>query len=119
MLQSFKPTRQYLAETEDAARQLLEAERDTLVEIERCRRQGLQLVAVAWLRAELVRRCGQARVQRLSERMRTAAMLRQQELSRRSEALAGDPGADASVLLRLDTAIDRVIEELVGIVEPS
>ena len=60
-MHSPKPTRQYLSEAKDAARQLRKAECDTLVEIERCRRQSLQLVATAWLRAELVRRCGEAR----------------------------------------------------------
>lgn len=108
-----------LAQTEDLASLVLEAERAALAEVEDYRRQMLRLVAVSWLRAELVRKRTEARIKRLREQMTAAAQVRQVRISSEMEALAGDMDTDISTLALLDSAIARVTEELAGISESS
>ena len=112
-----------LAQTEDAASLVLEAERAALAEVEHYKRKMLGLVAASCLRAELVHKRNEARIERLRERMTAAAQLRQVQISNEMEALAGalvgDMDTDASTLALLDGAIARVTEELAGISESS
>ncbi len=104
-----------LAQTEDVASLVLEAERVALAEVEHYQRQTLQLVAASCLRAELVHKRTAARIKRLRERMTVAAQLRQVRIGSEMAALAGDLGADSSSHALLDSAIARVTEELAGI----
>jgi hypothetical protein len=108
-----------LAQAEDAASLVLEAERAALAEVEHYRLQMLRLVATSCLRAELVRKRAETRVQRLRERMKATAQLRQERISCDMQALACDPGSDSPELALLDSAIHRVAEELAGIPESS
>lgn len=107
-----------LAQSEEGASLVLEAERVALAEVEHCRLQRLRLVAVSWLRAELVHRRAEARIERLRERMSAATRVRHTRISSEMAALAADTGADTAILALLDTAIARVTEELAGISEP-
>lgn len=104
-----------LAQTEDAASLVLEAERVALAEVENYRRQTQGLVAASCLQAELVQKRTEARIKRLGERMTAAAQLRQAQMSTEMAALAGDMGTEVSTLALLDSAIARVTEELAGI----
>ena len=104
-----------LAQTEDAASLVLEAERVALAEVEHYRLQTQGLVATSCLRAELVHKRTEARIERLGERMAAVAQLRQAQMSAEMAALAGDMGTDVSALALLDSAIARVTEELAGI----
>ena len=106
-----------LAKTEDVASLVLEAERVALADVEQCKRQALRVVAVGLLRAELVHKRSEARIRLVRERMKVAAGIRQLQISSDMEALAGDTGADVSILALVDSAIARVAEELAGISE--
>ena len=108
-----------LAQSEELAALVLEAERAALSEIEQFKRQTLRLVVTSWLRAVLVHKRTQARIKRLRERMTAKAQLRQARISCEMQALAGDIGEEASVLAALESAIARVTEELVGTSELS
>jgi hypothetical protein len=107
------------AQAEDTVSLVLEAERAALTAVEHYRRQMLQLVAISWLRAELVRKRTEARTQRIRERMKAAARVRQESIGSEIEALAGDMGKDLSMLAPLDAAVSRVTEELAGVPESS
>ena len=109
----------HLAQTDDVASLVLEAERVALAQVEHCNRKALCLIATAWLRAELVHKRTDVRIKRLRERMVAAAQLRQRRISSDMEALAGDMGEDASILALPDSAIARVSEELAGIAASS
>ena len=104
-----------LAQTDDAASLVLEAERVALAEVEQCNRKALCLVAAAWLRAELVHKRTDVRIKRLRERMTSATQVRQVQIRGEMETLAGDVGADASILELTDGAIARVSDELAGL----
>ena len=106
-----------LAQSEDAAAFVLEAERAALAEVEQYRLQMLRLVATSCLRAELVRKRAETRIERLRERMQAAAQLRQERISCELQALACETGTDSSDLALLDSAIHRVAEELAGLAE--
>ena len=106
-----------LAQTKDVAGLVLEAERVALAQVDDCRLQMLRLVAVACLRAELVHKRAQARIQRFRERMSMTARLRQVRIGSEMAALAGDSGTDVPALALLDGAVARVAEELAGIPE--
>ena len=108
-----------LAQEENVASLVLEAERAALAEVEHYRRGTLLLVAASWLRAELVHKRAQAKIKLLRERMAIAARVRQVQISRDMEALAGDTGTNVSILALVDSAIARVTEELAGISESS
>jgi hypothetical protein len=108
-----------LAQTENAASLVLEAERAALTEVEHYRLQMLRLVATSCLRAELVRKRAETRIQRLRERMKATAQLRQERISCEMQAVAGVVGTDSSKLALLDGAIHRVAEELAGTAESS
>ena len=108
-----------LAQSEDAAALVLEAERAALAEVEQYRLQMLELVATSRLRAELVRKRAETRTERLRERMKSAAQLRQERIDCEMQAMACDPGTDAPELALLDSAIDRVAGELAGPPESS
>ena len=108
-----------LAQTEDVASFVLEAERAAFSEIEHFKRQTLLLVATSWLRAALVHKRTEARIKRLRERMTADAQVRRMRICCEMEALAGDIGEDESLLAPLDGAIVRVTEELAGISELS
>ncbi|TRZ99526.1 MAG: hypothetical protein D4R84_01790 [Rhodocyclaceae bacterium] len=108
-----------LAQTEDVASLVLEAERAALAEVENFKLQTLRLVATSWLRAELVHKRTEARTRRLRQRMTTVAQLRQQQISSEMEALAGDKDTDGSIPAALDSAIGRVTQELAATPESS
>ena len=108
-----------LAQSEDDASLVLEAERAALAEVEHYRLQMLRLVATGCLRAELVRKRAETRIQRLRERMQAAAQLRHERIDCEIQALACDPGTDSPDLALLDSAIHRVAEELAGLPESS
>ena len=108
-----------LAQTEDVASLVLEAERVALAEVYHFKLQMLRLVAASWLRAELVHKRTEVRTERLRQRMRAAAQVRQAQLSSEMEALAGDMDADGAIPALLDRAIGRVTEELAAIPESS
>ena len=108
-----------LAQSEELASLVLEAERAALSEIEQFKRQTLRLVVTSWLRAVLVHKRTQTRIKRLRERMTAEAQVRQARISCEMQALAGDIGEEASVLPALESAIARVTEELVGTSELS
>lgn len=103
-----------LLQTEDAAARLLEAERTAYAEIEFCRRAALRLVVTSWLRAELVHKRTEARIERLRERMKIAAQDRQTRICAEIAALTSDSGSDGVDLAAIDASIARIIEELVG-----
>lgn len=107
-----------LAQSEDGASLVLEAERVALAGVELCRLQALRLLAASWLRAELVHKRTEARTERLRERMSAATRVRHKRISSEMAALAADTGADTAILALLDSAIARVTEELAGISEP-
>ena len=108
-----------LAQSEDDASLVLEAECAALAEVEQYRLQMLELVATSRLRAELVRKRAETRVQNLRERMNAAAQLRQERIDSEMRAMACDTAADSPELALLDSAIHRVAEELAGIPESS
>ncbi len=108
-----------LAQAEDAASLVLDAERTALAAVEHYRRQMLLLLAISCLRAELVRKRTEARIQRIRERMKAAARVRRETISNEIEALAVDTGVDLSVLTALDKGVSRVIEELAGVSKSS
>ena len=108
-----------LLQTEDAAARLLEAERTTYAEIELCRRDALRLVMTGWLRAELVHKRTEVRIERLRERMTIAAQDRQAWICGEMAALASDSRNDGVDLAALDASIARVIEQLVGALAAS
>jgi hypothetical protein len=108
-----------LAQAEDAASLVLDAERAALAAVEHCRRQALQLAVISCLRAELVRRRTETRIQHMRERMKAAVRLRQESIDGEIEALEGDKGTDLSVPAPIDDAVYRVSEELAGVVKSS
>lgn len=108
-----------LAQSEDAASLVLEAERAALAQVEQYRLQTLRLVATSCLRAELVRKRADTRIERLRERMQAAAELRQERIDSEMQAMACDTAPDSPELAPLDRAIHRVAEELAGIPEPG
>lgn len=109
----------HLAQSEDAASLVLEAERAALAEVEQYRMQMLRLVATSCLRAELVRKRADTRMERLRERMKAAAQLRQERIDSEMQAMACDAAPDSPEFAPLDSAIHRVAEELAGIAEPG
>lgn len=108
-----------LTQAEDAASLVLEAERAALAEVEQYRLQMLRLVATSCLRAELVRKRAETRIERLRERMQAAARLRQERIDSELQTLACDMATDSPDLALLDSAIHRVAEELAGLPESS
>lgn len=108
-----------LLQTEDAAVCLLKAERAAHAEIELCRRDALRLVVTSWLRAELLHKRTEARIERLRERMTHAAQARQIRISTEMAALASDSGSDGVDLAAIDASIALIIEELVGALASS
>jgi hypothetical protein len=109
----------HLAQTEDVASLVLEAERAALSDMENFKRQTLLLIVTSWLRAALVHKRTEARIKRLRERMTADAQARHVRVCCETEALATDIGDDASLLAPLDSAIVRVTEELAAISESS
>lgn len=108
-----------IAQAEDAASQVLDAERVALAEIEQCERQALQLVHDSRVRAEIVRQRADARIERVRARMTAAAGIRQQRICSETTSLVADQGTGATLLAPLDHAIIRVVEEIVGASESS
>jgi len=108
-----------LVQNEDAASLLLEAERAALAGVGHCERQALLLVAASWLRAELLHKRVEDKIERLRARMAAAAQRSQLRMVEEMAALAGDVSADASMLALLDSAVDRITQELAGISESS
>jgi len=108
-----------LSQTGDAASLVLEAERAALTEVEHYRLQMLRRVATSGLRAELVRKRAESRVQRLSEQMKATAQLREEWINAEIQALAVVTQIDSSKLALLDSAIRRLAEELAGVPESS
>ncbi len=106
-----------LAQSEDVAALVVEAERAALAEVEQYRLKISDLVAASRLRAELLHQRTGARIERLRERMAAAAQLRRAQMDGEMETLAGEHDTDVSTLARLDTAIARVAEELAGFQE--
>lgn len=105
------------AQSEDAASLVLEAERAALAEVEQYRLQMLRLVATGCLRAELVRKRAETRIERLRERMQAAAQLRQERIGGELQALADAAATDTFDLAPLDGAIHQVAGELAGVTE--
>lgn len=103
----------------DAAAIVLEAERVALAEVEQYQRQMQELVAASFSRAERLQQRTEARIRRCRQQMTAAAQRRQVQISNELAALAGDMGADASILPPLEDAVARVIAELAGIPESS
>ena len=117
MLPSLEQPKQCLAPSGEAVSFVLEAERIALAEVEQYKLQMQELVAASSLCAERLQRHTEARIRRCREHMTAAAQLRQMQISNEMAALAGDMGADGSILPPLDDAIARVIAELAGIPE--
>ena len=107
-----------LAQTENAASNVLEAERAALAQVELCRQRALQLVAESKASAELVRMRTKDRIERLRQRMAAGARLNQERIHGETAALASDMGTAAPVLATLDRAIALIVDELVGNLEP-
>lgn len=103
-----------LAQVEAAASDVLAAERAALAHIEHCKREALRLVADSGACTELIHKRTEARIERLRERMRAAAQLRQQRIRSEMAALASDIGTDASMLTVLDAALALIVDELAG-----
>ncbi len=108
-----------LLQTENAAARLLEAEHAACAKIELCRRDALRQVVTGWLRAELVHKRTEVRIERLRERMTIAAQDRQAWICGEMAALASDSRNDGVDLAALDASIARVIEQLVGALAAS
>ena len=104
-----------LAETQDPASIVLEAEHVALADIETFKRQTLRLVAVSCLRAVLVQKRTQARISRLRERIRTEARLRCDRVCREIEALEADVAVVPCDPAALDKAISSVVAELFAV----
>ncbi|MFA7270531.1 MAG: hypothetical protein WC073_14425 [Sterolibacterium sp.] len=110
----------YFAQLEDAVACVLEAERAALAEIEHCKRQSLRLISDSRAHAELVHHRTEARIERLRQRMRETARLRQERIRGEMAALAGDMGTeDVSARATLERAIARIAEEIAGGSSPS
>jgi len=108
-----------LAQTDEVASLVLQAERAALSEIEHFKLQTRRLVVVNCLRAVLVHKRTEVRIRRLRERMSANAQLRRAQICGDMEALAVDAVQDISSLAPLHSAIDKVSAELAGIADPG
>ena len=103
-----------IVEAEAAASRVLQAERDARAQVAQCEGQAARLVSEANARAQAVRERTEARIARLSRRMTAQAEERLHQIRTEQQRLAGETGADATTLARLDSAIENLVSEIAG-----
>ena len=102
-------------EEEAAASRVLEAERAARAQVAQCEVEAARRVSEANARAQAVRERTEARMARLSTRMTVQAQERLHQIRTEQELLAGETGAGATMLARLDSAIDKLVSEIAGV----
>lgn len=107
------------AETTNPVSIVLEAEQAALSGVEHFRRQTLQMLVTSALRAVLVHKRAEARIERLRQRMTADAQLRRGQIACEMTALEVDMSVDKAPLMPMDNAIARVAAELAGVSESS
>jgi F0F1-type ATP synthase membrane subunit b/b' len=103
-----------IVEAEAAASRVLEAEHTARAQVAQCEIEAARRVSDANTRAQALRERTEARIARLSARMTAQAEERLQQIRTAQELLAGETGADAATLARLESAIGNLVSEIAG-----
>ncbi len=104
-----------IVEAEAAASRVLEAERAARAAVAQCEVEAARRVSAANARAQALRERTEARMARLSMRMNVQAQERLHQIRTERELLAGETGADAATLARLDSAVEKLVSEIAGV----
>ena len=102
-------------EAEQAAFRVLEAERAARAQVAQCEVEATRRVSDANARAQALRERTEARMARLSTRMTVQTQERLHQIRTEQERLAGQTGVDATMLARLDSAIEKLVSEIAGV----
>ena len=97
-----------------AATRVLEAERTARAQVLRGEAEAARRVDEANAGAQALRERTEARIEHLSARMTGQAQQRLDRIRTERERVAGETGADAATLVRLELAIDKLVEEITG-----
>ena len=104
-----------IVEAEAAASRVLEAERAARAQVAQCEDEAAHRVDEANARAQALRERTEARIGRLSVRMTLQAQERLHQIRTEKERLSGETGADATMLARLDSAVEKLVSEIAGV----
>jgi F0F1-type ATP synthase membrane subunit b/b' len=99
---------------EQAATRALQAERTARAQVAQCEAEAARRVSDANASAQGLRERTEARIAHLLTRMNAQAEQRLRQIRNEQERLAGETGADAATLARLDGAIERLVSEIAG-----
>jgi hypothetical protein len=108
-----------IVEAEAAASRVLEAEHAARAQVAQCEIEAARRVSEANARAQALHERSEARLARLKTRMSVQAQKRLHQIQTELELLAGETGADATVLARLASAIEKLISEIAGVASES
>ena len=101
-------------DAEAAASRVLEAERAARAQVAQCEIEAARRVSEANARAQALRERTEARMAHLTMRMTVQAQERLHHIRAEQERLAGETGADARTLARLESAIENLVSEIAG-----
>jgi vacuolar-type H+-ATPase subunit H len=103
-----------MLEAQQAASRVLEAERAARAQVAQCEFEAARRVSEANARAQALRERTEARMACLVTRMTVQAEERLHQIRSEQERLAGETGADARTLARLESAIEYLVSEIAG-----
>ncbi len=99
-------------DAERAASRVLEAERAARTQVEQCEQQCARLIAETQARGTALHARTGVRIERLRERMKTAAHTRLDRIRAEEAALAADTAI--GIPAPLDAALDQLVAEMTG-----